>query len=204
MRRVRLALAALALAGLVAGCSTVVTGAGSVAASPGAAVTGCPHVVFPSAKLSFHCIASGMTTNINGPVWPLAETKTVEADTGWVFEEGAGHWGAQRGQSLASIARTVRQRMIDAGSYGTDPGVDTVADKSVKVGGVAAHLLQTTFTINPAWAKTAGTKVKHEKLWIIALQVGPDEVSLWYTSLPDLVRSLWAKVPSIIATIKVS
>jgi hypothetical protein len=58
--------------------------------------------------------------------------------------------------------------------------------------------------MNPAWATTAGTKVKHEKLWIIALQVGPDEVSLWYTSLPDLVRSLWAKVPSIIATIKVS
>ena len=67
----------------------------------------------------------------------------------------------------------------------------------------AAHLLQTTVTINPAWARQDGTKVKQERLWIIAIEVAADDVSLWYTSLPDLASALWPKVPATIASIRV-
>jgi hypothetical protein len=171
-------------------------------ASPVAPPTSCPQVSYPAAHLSFTCITSGMTQQLDGAIWPLAETKTVEASTGWVLEEGGGHWGAQAGQSLASIAEQVRHEMVEDDDYGTNPTVTTAASKATTVGREPAYLLQTTMTLNPTWAKTAKTAVKQEKLWIIAVQVGANDVSLWYTSVPDLVRSLWAKVPAIIATIK--
>ncbi len=167
------------------------------------AATPCPHVVFPRAKLSFDCITTGFTPSFDSPTWPLVEARAVEAKTGWVLEEGAGHWGSAEGHTLGDIANAVRQHMIDLGGYGTKPNVDTVAAKDTTVGGVKAHLVQTTFTINPAWAKTRGTKVKQERLWIVALQVGSDDVSLWYTSIPDLAKSLWPKVPATIASIQV-
>ncbi len=204
--RIALAVAGCALAAL-AGCTSVVSGHGSSAQLvPGGTqrgAFGCPHVVFPAAKLSFNCISTGMTTQLGGTVWPLAEVQVVEPATNWVLEEGAGHWGAPAGQSLAAIAKTVRSRMIADDGYGAAPKVTTVLDKDTKLAGVRAHILQTTFTINPTWAISNGTTVKQEKLWIIAFQVGADDVSLWYTSVPDIVRSLWAQVPSIIATIKV-
>jgi hypothetical protein len=165
--------------------------------------TACPRVTFPRAKLSFDCFTTGMTAQYDGTVWPLRESKRVEAKTGWVLEEGAGHWGPADGRSLGDIAYNVRQQMIADGGYGTGPSFDTTAAKDTTIAGVRAHLLQTTFTINPAWAKTRGTKVKQEKLWIVALQVGSDDVSLWYASVPDLVKSLWAKVPATINSIKV-
>jgi hypothetical protein len=39
---------------------------------------------------------------------------------------------------------------------------------------------------------------------MLAIEVAPNDVSLWYVSIPDLVRSLWAKVPAVIASIKVN
>jgi hypothetical protein len=165
--------------------------------------TPCPHVTYKTAKLSFDCLTTGLTASYDGDVWPLSEYKTVEASTQWVVEEGAGHWGPQSGQTLQAIDTAVRKRMLDDGGYGTAPTVQTVSDKDATVGGVKAHVQESLMTLNPAWAKTRGTKVKQERLWIVALQVGSDDVSLWYTSVPDLVKTLWPKVPSVIASIKV-
>ncbi|HEX3337038.1 MAG TPA: hypothetical protein VHS54_11305 [Jatrophihabitans sp.] len=243
--RTRTALAALvAAAAALAGCTDVVTGAGtsrvSSAASPAgpsvefpsgssapvapsqsgpvpatspdapsppaAIATPCPHVVYPAAHLSYDCLTDGLVARPHQvtDVWPLTARKTVEAKTGWVVEEGAGHWGSPDGHSLAAIASAVRRQMVDDGGYGTNPGIDSVANRDLTLAGVKGHLLQTTFTINPTFAAKVGTKVRREKLWIIALAVGTGDVSLWYTSVPDLVSELWPKVPSIIASIRVS
>ncbi|MDT4910894.1 MAG: hypothetical protein QOC66_22 [Pseudonocardiales bacterium] len=241
--RLRLAAAALAAVGLLAGCADVVDGSGALggtagpsgpsstpdfpgqsggpsasapslsppgssapgsgSASGGPPPTPCPHVTFAGAKLSFDCITTGFVSETDNAVWPLTEVKTVEAGTGWVLEEGAGHWGPAQGRTLGDIAKSVRTQMVDEGGYGDNPTIDTVSDADTTVDGAQAHLLHTKFSLNPAWAKTRKTAVKQEQLWIVAIKVGSDDVSLWYTSIPDLVSELWAKVPSIIKTIKV-
>ncbi len=222
MTRVRLVALLAACATLLGACTTVVSGSGSnglagrsprptptapVPAQPQARPTGCPHVRFAAAHLSFDCITGGMQASYNGSVWPVTEYKTVEPQTstnsGWILEEGAGHWGSPQGTSLADIAANVRQQMLNAHGYGAAPIVHTVADRDMTIDGHAAHLLQTTVTINPAWARQDGTKVKQERLWIIAIEVAADDVSLWYTSLPDLASALWPKVPATIASIRV-
>jgi hypothetical protein len=198
-----------ALVAVLAGCSEVVPGAGqrvpNGSTEPPAAArpTGCPHVVYPGARLSFTCITTGMASFYDGPVWPVSERKTVEKSTRWVLEEGAGHWGSPVSQSLATIAVTVRQQMIGVGGYGADPRITTDASRPTKVDGHDAYLLQTTFTLNPRWAHEDGTRVKQEKLWIIAIEVADNDVSLWYASLPDLEKDLWPKVPATIASIQV-
>lgn len=176
---------------------------GPSASSTAPPPTPCPHVTFAAAKLTFDCLGSGFEADTTGPIWPLRESKTVEPATGWVVEEGAGHWGATNGHSLAEIAKNVRDQMAAAGGYGDTPTVTTLTDADTKVDGAAAHLLHTRFTLNRAWAKSQKTAVKQEQLWILAIKVGTDDVSLWYTSIPDLVKDLWAKVPSIIKSIKV-
>lgn len=241
--RIRAAIIALAGgAALLAGCASVVSGAGSTApssapgghdfpspsgsAAPGTAVvpvpgpsgsvpgssgpatvsppTQCPRVNYPYAHLAFDCITTGMTQQLGNGVWPLSETKATPAGgPTWGLGEGAGRWGPADGRSLSAIATNVRQQMIDEGDYGNNAGVQTVASTDTKIDGAPAHLLQTTMVINPAWARANKVTVKQEKLWIIAIQVGTNDVSLWYTTLPDVVSSLWAKVPAIIATIKV-
>lgn len=205
----------VALVALLAGCSDVVSGNGVLGAGsgprvgrgsivPAAPPTGCPHVVYPAAKLSFNCIVAGMRTFRQDTVWPVSEVKTVEPATGWGLDEGAGHWGSPDGVALVDIALNVRQQMLDAGSYGTiPPTVRTVVSKPTTVDGAPAYLVQTNFFINPAYAGQSGTKVKEERSWMLAIQVAPGDVSLWYVSLPDLVKSLWPKVPQLIASIKV-
>ena len=32
---------------------------------------------------------------------------------------------------------------------------------------------------------SSGVKIKHEKSWILAIQVAPGDVSMWYVSVPD-------------------
>lgn len=162
----------------------------------------CPHISYPRARLRFDCITTGMTA-ADSPIWPLSLDRSVEPSTGWVLEEGAGHWGAPQGHSLAQITAQMRQAMVDDGGYGDSPKVTTVADKDTTVGGAKAHLLQSTMTINPAWAAKQKTKVKQEHLWVVAVQVGANDVSLWYTSIPDLASNLWPKVPTVINTIHV-
>jgi hypothetical protein len=191
------------------------SGSGSATGSPvlpstpggtaGAATqaTPCPHVTYAAAKLAFDCFGSDFQASTNVGIWPLRESKTVEASSQWVVEEGAGHWGAADGRSLADIAQNVRTQMVNEGGYGANPTVSTLADNDTRVDGAAAHLLHTRITIDPSWAQANKTAVKQEQLWILAIKVGSDDVSLWYASIPDLVSDLWAKVPSIIKTIKV-
>ncbi len=163
----------------------------------------CPQVDYQLAHLRFNCIADGLTFRTDEPIWPLVGSKSVEPSTSWVFEEGADNYGDLGSKTLADIPRGARTRMIDLGFYGTTPKVTTVADKATTVAGQTAHLLQTTFTLSPTFRALRKTKVKQEKLWIIAIQNGNDVV-LWYTSLPDLVSNLWAKVPATIASIKIT
>ncbi|HZC72801.1 MAG TPA: hypothetical protein VE442_19045 [Jatrophihabitans sp.] len=229
MTRIRIVATVVACAALLAGCAQVVSGTGAngpatgpVAPStpvlPGPSDSGsggtsgpptdCPRVVYPAAQLSFDCITSDLKRNYEpnsaDSVWPFRVYKTVEASSGWVLEEGAGHLGSPRGTSLAQITAEVRQAMVAREYYGARPGIQTVADRAITVDGAPAHLLQTTFTINPTWSRDKGhTNVKQEKLWIIAIEVAPKDVSLWYTSLPDLVSSLWSKVPATISSIQV-
>jgi hypothetical protein len=210
----------VALAVLLGGCTDVVDGAGtalragsggpssgnggpsSVDPSP-AAPTGCPRVVYPGAQLTFRCITTAMRAHYDGNVWPVSERQTVESATGWFLEEGAGHWGSADGAELVDIALTVRQQMIDDGSYGTQPAVRTRASRPTHVDGRPGYLVQTTFDINPAWARSEGTKVRQERLWLLAIEIARNDVSLWYVSVPDLTKQLWSKVPATIASIRV-
>ncbi|MEP7020547.1 MAG: hypothetical protein ABI808_07845 [Pseudonocardiales bacterium] len=163
----------------------------------------CPTIKYPFAHLSFDCIIATLAVAPKNDIWPLRLYKTVEAPTSWVLEEGAGNWGDPGSNSLADIALAVRTRMITAGGYGTSPTPTTVTDTDTTVGGVPAHVLQTTITLNPAWAKQRGTKVTSEKLWIVVVKVGAKDASLWYTSIPNLAAELWPKVPAIIQSIRV-
>jgi len=209
----RRVLAAVVLVASLAGCTEVTDGSGSaVAAGPSASSptpgsiappTGCPHVEYPGAQLQFDCITTGMHAVRDGEVWPFSERRTVEPSTGWILEQGAGHWGSADGAALVDIALTVRQQMLDADSYGVHPTVRTGASRATEVDGRPAYLVRTTFGINPAWARGEGTAVKQERMWLLAIEVAPNDVSLWYVSLPDIVRALWSEVPAAIASIKV-
>lgn len=214
MSSLRRLVPAVALALVLAGCSNVLSGNGALdtrqgppasggSTAPAAPPTGCPRVVYAGAKLSFNCIVPGMRRFNQDDVWPVSEIKPVEPSTGWVLDEGAGHWGSPDGVALVDIALNVRQQMLDNGNYGTQPTVRTVVSKPTTVDGARAYLVQTNFFINAAYARQAGTKVKEERAWMLAIQVAPGDVSLWYVSLPDLVKSLWAKVPQLIASIKI-
>lgn len=215
MNRWRRLAPVLALALLLAGCTDVVDGAGTAprASAPGgdpseqqpapAAPTGCPRVVYPGARLTFRCITTGMRAFYDGDVWPVSERVTVERSTGWLLEEGGGHWGSADGVALVDIALTVRQQMIDDGSYGSQPSVRTTASRPTHVDGRPAYLVQTSFGINRHWARGAGTAVRQERLWLLAIEIAPNDVSLWYASLPDLAEQLWPKVPAVIASIRV-
>ncbi|MCW2594931.1 MAG: hypothetical protein JWP39_819 [Jatrophihabitans sp.] len=236
-------LTAVAVAALLAGCASVVTGSGttsrsggpsgsstspdfpsasaappsgeprtpsaSSSAAPPSASSGptagsdftCPSIVYRFAHLTFNCITTGLQARTTDKVWPLKETKSVEPN--WAMEMGAGHWGPAAGQSLASITQTVRTRMINDTAYGPSPKVETTGGANTTVAGVRAYVLKSTFTINPAYATKNHIKVKLEKSWIVAMQVGPNDISLWYTSLPDLVSNLWASVPTAMASIHV-
>jgi len=121
------------------------------------------------------------------------------------MSEDAGHWGATSGRSLQQIATNLRQQMLaqDPPAYGTDPGVRTTSSKAATVGGVPAWVLQTTFTINPAFREQRQLTVRTERSWIVALRVGADDVSVWYVTIPDNAKALWAHVPAVIAGISV-
>jgi hypothetical protein len=206
--RCRRLLTAVLLAASLAGCTEVTDGVGGAARStpaPGgvAPPTECPHVDYPAARLRFDCITTGLSAVRNGPVWPFSESRVVEPSTGWFLEQGAGHWGSPEGVALVDIALDVRQQMIDAESYGVAPTVRTDASRAAEVDGRPAYVLRTTFVINPEWARGEGTAVEQERLWVLAIEVAPNDVSLWYVSLPDIVRALWSKVPAAMASIKV-
>jgi hypothetical protein len=135
-------------------------------------------------------------------LWPVELIKQVES-TGWALEEGLAHPGSPAGNSLAQVAAAYHTKMVQGGAYLPDPKVATVADKATEIDGAPAHLLQTMMTLNTAQAVKRGTNVRHEQLWILAIQVGNNDVKVWHVSVPDLVKSLWPEVPGVIAGITV-
>lgn len=169
---------------------------------PAATLT-CPSITYPQAHLSFSCIDPGLVADSSDPVWPLNLVKPVEAT--WAMSQGAGSWGPAKGQGLEAIAVNVRTQMLkeDPPAYGTSPTVTTTSSKAATVAGAKAWVLATTFTLNPAFRKERTLTVKVEKSWIVAIQSGSDNVSLWYVTIPDDVSPLWAKVPAAMATIKI-
>lgn len=214
--RVRVLAAAALLAVSVSACATTVDGTGqrvTPAPSTNPLPTGpaepavpegrfsCPRVAYPDAHLSFNCVVGGLAVSAKNPVWPVSLRKTVESETGWVVEEGAGNWGDPGSDSPSAIAKLVRTHMVDAGQYGESPTLKTAQDAKTTIGGVRAHVLQTTITLNPAWAKQRGTAVKTERLWIVVLAVSAHDTALWYVSIPNLASRLWARVPATIRSI---
>jgi hypothetical protein len=173
--------------------------AGSSAAAPASGQ--CPTVTDAAARLTFTCITDGMARN-DGVLWTLQLVKTVDS-SGWALEEGLAHPGSPAGKSLAEVAAAYRDRMVKGDAYLPNPKIATIANKDTTVDGAPAHLLQTMFTLNTAQAAKDGTKVRQEQMWILAIQVGTDDVTVWHVSVPDLTKSLWPKVPGVINAIKV-
>jgi hypothetical protein len=167
----------------------------------------CPYVVFPATHLSFVCVTDKMKKATKVDPWPIVWRKVVAhygTDQEWTLDTGAGHWGKQGSSSLRDIAVQVRDRMVALGDYGKPrPSVQTTG-KQIEVTGHKAYQLVTTFTINATFRKHTAAPIKHEKSWIVAVQVAPDDVSLWYVSVPDAVRYYWRSIPSLISTISVS
>lgn len=214
--RVRVLAAAALLAASVSACATTVDGSGQRVAPPPStnpAPTGpaepaippgrftCPRIAYPHAHLSFNCVVGGLKVSVDNPVWPVSLRETVETETGWVVEEGAGNWGDPGPDSQSAIAKQVRTHMVDAGQYGDSPTLKTSQDAKTTIAGVRAHVLQTTITLNPAWAKERGTGVRTERLWIVVLAVSAHDTALWYVSIPNLASRLWARVPGTIRSI---
>jgi hypothetical protein len=178
----------------------------SVTPPTGEADFKCPYIVYPYAHLSFVCVAQKMKKSTKDKIWPLVERKVVSRygqNGQWTLDTGAGHWGSQGSDSLRSIALSVRNRMVDNGNYGDPAPSLRTGGKALRVGGHRAYQLVTTFTINPNFRQATGVKIKHEKSWIVAIQVAPDDVSLWYVSVPDVVKQDWPLIDSLISTISV-
>jgi hypothetical protein len=182
--------------------SSVPSGGSSSSGAPTGSFT-CPSIVYPHAHLKFDCITAGLTLNTANAIWPVSLYREVEGNTHWVLEEGAGNWGDPKSASLRDVTVEVRTQMVDSSGYGTSPTLTVVRDADATVGGVPAHVLQTTITLNPSWARSRGTKVKSEHLWIVAMKVSATDYTLWYASIPDLAEALWPKVPAVMASIRV-
>lgn len=166
-------------------------------------VTRCPTIRYPGAHLSFTCIRSDLRQSFDGPVWPLNEYKILDK-AGWAMAQGAGV--AKRGSTvkLAPLVASVTRDMVAAKIYGRGAKEKKLAGKAIKVDGKPAYLLETTVTLNPSYAKSIGTKVRIERLWVVSIQVSKTAVSLWYVSIPDIAKLYWSKVPTLIKSIKVS
>ncbi len=181
----------------------------SISVTPPAGQTDfkCPYIVYPYAHLSFVCVADKMKKSTKDKIWPLVERKVVShygATGEWTLDTGAGHWGSLGSDSLRSIATQVRTRMLENGNYGTPQPAIRSTGKQVQIQGHKAFQLVTTFTINSTFRQTTGVKIKHEKSWILAIEVAPNDVSLWYVSVPDAVSYYWPIMDSLISTISVS
>jgi hypothetical protein len=147
-----------------------------------------------------------MKKSTKDKVWPLVWRQVV-AHYGngneWTLDTGAGHWGSKGSDTLRSIAEQVRTRMVDNGSYGSPAPTIRSVGHNVEVSGHRAYQLVSTFAINPTFRQSTWTPIKHEKSWILAIQVGSGDVSLWYVSVPDAVKYYWPIIDTLISTISV-
>lgn len=162
----------------------------------------CPRVVDPLARLAYDCVNASMTPSTS-TVWPFKVQRPV--DVHWTMDEGSGDLTAfAAGRSPAAAAKAVVSRMINGRLYGTpQPTTKTVQDVNVTVGKARGHLVQTLFTLNPGYVKAQHLRVRQERLWVLVVPVEPGRVSGWYTSIPDVARAAWPKVPSIIKGLQI-
>jgi len=209
-------IAGLAVVGLVlAGCTTKVSGRPSTttgsesskapAASPSTTAKpvehlSCPQVVDLRAHLAYGCVTDAMTRGIS-PIWTVKLERP--ADVNWTMDEGSTDVTGVQGETPAAAAKRMVKRMIDE-LYGKPlPKTKTEQDADITVGSAPGHLIQTLITIDPAYRQQQHLRVQQERLWIAVVQVAPGKLSGWYTSVPDLLKGLWAAVPNTIKTLQV-
>jgi hypothetical protein len=159
----------------------------------------CPTVTDPAAGLSFRCVTSGITRTID-VVWALNLTKQVEP--GWELAEGAERIQRPTAESLRRVTEAVRNQMLQLDSWGPHPDVHTMASKARTVDGAHGWLLETTFTLAAAYRRSHHLTVHAERMWLVAIPAGHQQVALWYVTLPDDVKALWRTVPKLIDSIR--
>jgi hypothetical protein len=173
---------------------------GSTSAPPPSANLACPKVVDPATHLSYDCIVGGMTKG-QSQVWETKFEKDVDVD--WTMDEGSTPAPASVGTNVGAAANVLTTAMLAAQNYGPSPGVKKEKDVATTVNGKPAHLVQTLMTINASYRKQRHLKVAQERLYVAAIRVSSNAVSAWYVSVPDVQKALWARVPSLISSIKV-
>ena len=161
----------------------------------------CPRVVDVAAHLAFDCVNGAMTP---GPseVWPFKVQRSV--DTHWTMDEGSGDLTKfAGGNTPAAAAKAMVSRMV-SGLYGTPvPKTTTVQDVNVTVDKATGHLIQTLITLNPGYVTAQHLRVRQERLWVLVVPVASGELSGWYTSIPDVAKASWPKVPGIIKGLQI-
>lgn len=222
-RAAGLAAVSLTVSLTAAACSNVVSGSGHLAEAPpvtappsaapsGAPSTGsagrsarprnplaCPQISYTAGRLTFRCIASGLIPVSHDPVWALSLAKNVEPN--WVMNEGARPVQPLHGRSLQAVATGLRAAMLANGEYGDSPSVRTIQARGTTVAGVPGYVLETEVGVNPAYRAQFGLHVQVERLWIVVLNAGDDQVASWFVSVPDDVRQLWPAVPGLIGSL---
>ncbi len=160
----------------------------------------CPVITDSRARLSYRCISPLIVHGQRSAAWPV--NFQVEVDLKWTLDEGSSPNSLQSGHDPATVARTLTTAMA-AGNYGPSPGIKRERDTDLVVDGKKAHLVRTLFTIAPSYRAKLHVRVRQEQLWVVAVQVTPDQVSAWYVSVPDVTRDLWVKVPAVMGSLKV-
>jgi hypothetical protein len=161
----------------------------------------CPRVVDVAAHLAYYCV-NGSMTPASSTLWPFKVQRSV--DVHWTMDEGSGDVTKfAAGKATAAAAKAMVSRMVGE-LYGTPvPTTKTVQDVNVAVDKATGHLIQTLITLNPGYVKAQHLRVRQERLWVLVVPVASGELSGWYTSIPDVAKTSWPKVPSIIKGLQI-
>jgi hypothetical protein len=170
----------------------------STGVPPGAHLA-CPRVIDSAAHLSYDCVTRAMSKD-SDTIWPLKFTK--EVDVGWSMDEGSSHVDVTGNGNVTVLANGFASAM-GAQEYGPKAGVRKVRDADITVASRTAHLVESVMTLDPDYRAQRHLKVKQERLWVVAVHIGPGQYSAWYVSIPDVRKVLWPQVPDLIQRIKV-
>lgn len=162
----------------------------------------CPTIHYLFARLTFRCVVRSMKRVHGDPVWPLSLGHAVEPH--WNVSMGAGHYGAENGSSLRKITASIRDAMISQNEYGPNAKAHTISARPRRIAHHRGFLLESVLRISAATRKQQHVKVHVERQWIVAVQIGRHDYSMWFVSIPDISKRLWHKVPALIASIRVS
>ena len=161
----------------------------------------CPRVVDVAAHLAYDCVNGAMTPGTS-EMWAFKVQRSV--DVHWTMDEGSGDLTkSAAGKTPAAAAKAMVSRMV-GGLYGAPvPKTKTVQDVDVTVDKAPGHLIQTLITLNPGYVKAQHLRVRQERLWVLVVPVAADELSGWYASIPDVAKTSWPKVPSIMKGLRI-